>query len=252
MFARRSYLIISMACAMTIGLVGASLVSGDAFAAGTTHSNGANIAYGRYYSGYAVISDQTPPSEASAQFKIPAFTSCGRGDQQIGAGVEVEDTSATLIASWVEMGCDKGKVVYQGIFDAYATAEDISFPVTAGQTVAVAATMNEQSSSLSFAVVGGSSQTLVVSNNTAVTTLIGAFPFGTTKSGNPLAVPDFGRISFKDADINGAGVGTYSASGDLYEFIRTTNGKSPSDGGIVQIQPSNVKPASFAVAFEHD
>jgi hypothetical protein len=248
-FARRSYLLALMASTLMIAPVGASLISSNAYAAGAkTQAPSVNIDYGAYYSGYAVISDENPPSEATAEFKIPAIASCGTANQQFGAGVEVEDTSATLIASWVEMGCDKGKVLYQGIFDAYTTAEYVSLPVSAGETVAVGATMNEQSSSLSFAIVGGSSQTLVVSNNTAVTGLIGAFPYG-SKSGKPLAVPDFGRISFKDADINGVGIGTYP---DVTEFVRTNNGKSPSNGGIVQIQPGRLKPTSFVASFEHD
>jgi len=232
-----------MASTMVIALFGASLVSSDAYASGATPD------YNAYNAGYGLIAPSTAPSEVTAQFKIPAITSCTSKNQQIGVGVLAQASGGDSIFSYVQMGCVHGVAVYQAMFSAYGTVTPVSLTVAAGDTVGLGANMNETNSSLTFGVVGGFSETKDVSNDTAVNGFIGTVPILGGKKDKLLGVPNFGKIAFKDADINLVGIGTYSA--DLYELIRTNNGDAPPTG-TVQVQPGTLKSTSFPLKFQHD
>jgi hypothetical protein len=69
-------------------------------------------------------------------------------------------------------------------------------------------------------------------------------------AGALLGVPQFPSFPFTNAQVNGAGLDTYSAATGLEQFIRTTNG-SPPPTGIIQIQPGSLAAASFSETWLH-
>jgi len=237
MFKRRSNLLALMGLTPVLALIGVAIVPTEASAAGV------HPYYSTFLAGYDVINNTPAPSPLSAQFTVPTISGCGakgaNRDNQF-VGVMVEDNSTTYIFSGLYFGCQKGEPFDQGVFINYDAATTSSVSVSAGETVAVSATMNEQSSSLSFGVVGGSTQTLAVAEDTAVSAFVGADSTG--------GVPDFGKIKFSDVDLNG--IGLSPATTGIDRAIRTTNGKAP-PSGMVQIQTGRLTSASFSLRFEH-
>ena len=235
-------------------LIVGSLMLGSAavfFAGGTSaYASGLTIDYQRSDSGYSIYSATIPLATASTNLTIPTVTGCPKADRQIAFGPLVENSSGDGADSFIEVGCKSGKATYAVGALMYSTLTIFATTVRAGDSVSLSAAMNGTSTTATVDdTTTGFNQTVSGAGDTAAYGYIGSFP--AYKGGpKPLHVPDFGTISFTSAEVNGAGIGTYTSSTGLYEFIRTTNGKAPPKGKI-QVDPGTPGSSSFSMAFDH-
>jgi hypothetical protein len=236
------------------GLIAGSVMLGSAatfFVGGTSaYASGLTIDYQPSDSGYSIYSSTIPPATASTNLTVPTVTGCTKADRQIAFGPLVENSSGDGADSFIEVGCKSGKATYAVGALAFSTLTIFATTVRPGDSISLSAAMNATSTTATVDdTTTGFNQTVSGAADTAAYGYVGSFPV--YKSGpKPLHVPDFGTVSFTSAEVNGAGIGTYTSATGLYEFIRTTNGKA-SPKGKVQVDPGTLGSTSFSMAFDH-
>jgi hypothetical protein len=243
MNAHKMRLMGSLAAILSLGVVtGLVAMGGEAYASGTVY-------YQQYDSGYQVYSSTVPPATVAVTFKVPLVSDCTSTEREIGLGPLVEDASGDAVESWVQLGCDKGKAVYSAGYSILGTGAQFGIVVHPHDSITQTNSMNATQSSVTFTDnTTGASDTITGSADTAAYGYIGSTSDFNGK-GKLTGVPDFSTVSMTDAEINGAGIGTYTTSTGLAEWIRTTTGTS---SGTVQIQPGTLHPSSFKLTFRHN
>jgi hypothetical protein len=235
---------LAVACS-TFGLSGAALVG-----ASNAYASALTVYYSKINSGYNVYSSTVPPATASTTLKVPMVKDCPKTGRGIGFGPLVEDSGGDGAEAFVEVGCVGGKATYSGGLDMFGTITTSATTVHPGNSLSLSATMNATSTSATFTDTStGYSRTVTGASGTAAYAFIGSFP-ADNSAHKLLGVPHFATLTFTNAKVNGAGIGTYDTATGLYEFIRTTNGKAPPKGKV-QVEPSALKTSSFSLAFEH-
>ena len=216
---------------------------------GRAYASGPPVDYQTSNSGYAVYSSTTPPASVAATFKVPAVSGCKKKAQLIAAGILVEDSSGSGAEPFIQFGCSGGKAVYSAGLDMFGTITTLTNKVVAGDSVSMFANMNPTLTEISIQVANGWNTSQSGAGDTAAYGYVGTFPVGNGAAG-VLGVPHFATFSFKKATINSAGLGSYTPSTGLGEYIRTTNGSAP-PSGLVQIEPGTLASKSFSLTFEH-
>jgi hypothetical protein len=241
---RSSHALRTVASTLTVTLVTVMFVgTGQAFASTPT------VDYQGTNSGYAVYSSTTPPADVQTQFKVPSVTGCKKKDLLIAIGGLVEDSSGSAAEPFIQLGCSGGKAVYSAGLDVFGSIVTLPNKVVAGDTVYMSASMNSTVTQVGITVANGWSTSKTGAGDTAAFGYVGTSPVG-NGSGGILGVPHFATFSFKKALINSAGLGTYTSSTGLTEYVRTKSGSAP-PGGTVQIEPGTLGSSSFSLTFEH-
>lgn len=220
----------------TVTLV--ALIPGPAFAGGVP------IAYYAGDAGYEVISTSVPPATASVEFNVPAL-SCTSSKSGVGFGLVVENASGSLRGSpTVGAACVKRKPVYTANINLNNTNTVLSTTIRAGDTISLSASQTPSLTSATFTdTTTGFSQTMTGTGATAQYGFIGSVP------DQALTTPDkkvakFAPFSFNDAEVNSAGIGSYTAATGLYEAVQTTKGHAPPKGKV-EVEPGTLGTSSF-------
>jgi hypothetical protein len=224
---------------ISVPLTGAILLSTLAMPA-VAFAQSIPIDYYPGNAGYAVFSSTVPPASASSHLRVPTLT-CTKAKAGAAFGTLVENANGSISgdAGIVEQ-CVKGVAEYFGSIDVNSTITQLDTTVSPNDSIILSASESPGRTSATFRdETTGFTQTITGSGATAEYGFIGSVPDVLTTK-----VAHFAKFSFTDAKINGAAIGSYTASEGLYEAIQTNNGEAP-PGGKIEVEPGSLGTSSF-------
>jgi hypothetical protein len=190
--------------------------------------------------GYGVYSSTVPPASASTHLKVPSLT-CTKVKAGLAFGTLVENAKGTVYAAAdILEQCANGVADYSAAVNVDSKVTQFDTTVKPGDSIILSSSLSPSRASTTFTDSRtGFTRTLTGSGGTSAYGIIGSAPYATKE------VPHFATFSFTDAKVNGAAIGSYTASKGLYELVQTNNGKAPPKGQV-EVEPGPLGTSSFA------
>jgi hypothetical protein len=212
--------------ALAVGLTAVSL----GFGAPAAQAAGAANMKSPLFAGYAAAPAASGATTASDTFKVPTVSGCTATTSAASSGAAISSTLKKLWGAGVVLGCKGGKAGYEGTGTIASVTTNL-LAVSPGDTITVTASLTASKGSITFAdTTKKFSKTLSGAGGTAMYALdgMGAVP---TKVGSTtnLPIPNFGKVTFTGAKLNGktpatGGVGVDMVVGTTVKIVTSALG----------------------------
>jgi len=232
---------IAASMAVSLGL------AAPVFASSPDHSaGGARRATSSSFAGYGVQAGGESSWKVAAQFVVPKLKCTGGSsspERAIDPSVGVYNASSSFSTAGLFVGCYKGKALYFVTLDLNGSAHNYAkLAAHPGDTVAVRVSQTSKSTTVSAS---DKSRKSVKKTLKGAGSRTGSGPWvGDTGWDNPglLGVPNFGKLDFSNATLNGS---PFGAGGAVARFDRR-------NGSTTQISTGALSGnKSFETVFKH-
>jgi len=229
----------------SLGVVGTalSIAVPAAVSVSPAYAASPTVGYVELHGGYVASAGSWGPPTAlvGANFVAPTVA-CTRAKAEVVLGVDVfADLAPGPSQSFVRADCLKGKLTFGAGIAIGGVESTLATTVHPADQITVSVSQTAAMSSATFTDnTSGFTQTITGPGAVAEDGYIGSIPSSAQRAGSIWRIPAFSTVSFSNTDVNGAGIGSYSAGGFGPVELIQTHGQKPPPKGKIEVQPGSL------------